>query len=103
MWNIALGVLLCGSLAAGHGGHAHGGGKKVETSATDGAQPRKPLTGAYKPSSTPAAASLAAADGGAASSWALTLVAAAAFGVFSLKLYSKADGAEAGPLLAKAT
>ena len=39
MWNIALGVLLCGSLAAGH----------------------------------------------------------------SLKLYSKADGAEAGPLLAKAT
>ena len=67
------------------------------------AQPREPLTGAYKPSSTPAAASLAAADGGAASSWALTLVAAAAFGVFSLKLYSKADGAEAGPLLAKAT
>ena len=33
MWNIALGVLLCGSLAAGHGGHAHSGGKKVETSA----------------------------------------------------------------------
>ena len=48
-------------------------------------------------------ASFAAADGGVASSWALTLVAAAAFGVFSLKLYSKADGAEAGPLLAKAT
>jgi len=67
------------------------------------AQPRKPLTGAYKPSSTPAAASFAAADGGVASSWALTLVSAAAFGVFALKLYSKADGAEAGPLLAKAT
>ena len=66
-------------------------------------QPRKPLSGIYKPSSTPAAASLAAAGGGTASSWALTLLAAAAFGVVSLKLYSKADGAEAGPLLAKAT
>ena len=76
MWKIALGVLLCGSLAAGHGGHAHG---------------------------TPAAASFAAADGGVASSWALTLVSAAAFGVFALSLYSKADGAEARPLLVKAT
>ena len=66
-------------------------------------QPRKPLSGIYKPSSTPAAALFAAADGGLASSWALTLLAAAAFGVFALKLYSKADGAEAGPLLAKAT
>ena len=66
-------------------------------------QPRKPLTGAYKPSSTPAAASFAAADGGVASSWALTLVSAAAFGVFALSLYSKADGAEARPLLVKAT
>ncbi len=67
------------------------------------AQPRKPLSGFYKPSSTPAAALFAAADGGVASSWALTLLAAATFGVFALKLYSKADGAEAGPLLAKAT
>jgi len=67
------------------------------------AQPRKPLSDIYKPSSTPAAASFAAADGGVASSWALTLVAAVAFGLFALKLYSKADGAEAGPLLAKAT
>ena len=61
------------------------------------------MSGFYKPSSTPAAALFAAADGGLASSWALTLLAAAAFGVFALKLYSKADGAEAGPLLAKAT
>ena len=67
------------------------------------AQPRKPLSGIYKPSSTPAVASFAAADGGVASSWALTLLAAATFGVVALKLYSKADGAEAGPLLAKAT
>ena len=39
----------------------------------------------------------------AQSSWALTLVSAAAFGVFALSLYSKADGAEARPLLVKAT
>ena len=95
MWKIALGVLLCGSLAAGHGGHAHGGGKKLETSATDDCP---------QPSSTPAAALFPAdSRGRLASSWALTLLAAAAFGVFALKLYSKADGAEAGPLLAKAT
>ena len=59
--------------------------------------------GKQQPSSTPAAASFAAADGGVASSWALTLVSAAAFGVFALSLYSKADGAEARPLLVKAT
>jgi len=68
------------------------------------AQPRKPLTGVYKPSSTPAAASFTA-ESRVASSWALSLVAAAAFVYFSLALFSKpaAGGAEAGPLLAKAS